>query len=98
MYLDGVGTPVNNAEAFKWTEFAAKNGDATGQNNLGHLYELGLGVELNLGVARQNYQLAADQGYQLAIDNLARLDAVRETPPPPDDGSKTQRKDKIENG
>src|SRR5690606_24353969 len=76
MYLDGVGTPVNNGEALRWTRLAAEAGNAVGQNNLGHLYEQGLGVARDTAAAARWYQKAAEQGYALGAENFARLGIV----------------------
>lgn len=51
----------------------AANGDARSQNNLGFLYEHGLGVTQNYGAARLWYQKASDAGLPEAKYNLAIL-------------------------
>ena len=73
LYLDGLGTEVDYAEALKWTQLAADSGQPIALNNLGHIYENGLGVTADRDKAIAYYQQSADQGYQLAADNLARL-------------------------
>jgi TPR repeat protein len=42
---------------------------------MGHIYERGLGVPADKGIALHWYQLSAEQGYQLGAQNLARLRA-----------------------
>lgn len=51
----------------------AASGDPRAQNNLGYLYEHGLGVPQNLAEARQWYSRAADSGLPEARYNLATL-------------------------
>ncbi len=52
---------------------AAAKGDVRAQNNLGFLYEHGLGVPKNADEARQWYQRAAEAGSSEARYNLATL-------------------------
>ena len=52
---------------------AADAGQPIGQNNMGHIYENGLGVTADREEALRWYQLAADQNYDLAVENLDRL-------------------------
>lgn len=51
----------------------AAQGDARAQNNLGYLYEHGLGVTQNYGEARSWYSKAAEGGLPEAKFNLATL-------------------------
>ena len=74
MMLQGTGGPRDIDAAFSWTKRAADAANAAGLNNLGRLYELGLGVAANLDEARRLYSEAAALGYGLASDNLSRLD------------------------
>ena len=53
----------------KWSD----NGNAATQYNLGGVYEVGLGVQKDLGKAAQFYQKAADQGFADAQVSLGRL-------------------------
>lgn len=55
-----------------WME-AAETGDATAQNNVGEIYERGLGTEPNYEAALIWYQKAADQGFGPALFNLGTL-------------------------
>ncbi|MDX1451123.1 MAG: caspase family protein, partial [Oleiphilaceae bacterium] len=51
----------------------AENGDPKAQNYVGEIYEKGLGVNPDYGLAAQWYQKAADQGYKAAQINLGQL-------------------------
>ncbi len=62
LYLDGKGTPVNYAEALKWTQIAADSGQMIGLNNMGHLYEEGLGVPVDKELAVSYYQQVGGPG------------------------------------
>lgn len=52
---------------------AAEAGDADAQNNVGEIYERGLGGTPNYEAAVLWYQKAADQGYSRALFNLGTL-------------------------
>jgi TPR repeat protein len=73
MMIEGTGGPQDFASALQWTRKAADAGNAAGLNNLGRMYELGLGVDADLAEARRLYGEAAALGYELASENLARL-------------------------
>ncbi|MGH8730885.1 MAG: tetratricopeptide repeat protein, partial [Burkholderiales bacterium] len=60
-------------EAFKWWHQAAFLGNAWAMNNVGDLYENGLGVEQNLTMAMTWYQSAAEQGERMAMYNIGLL-------------------------
>ena len=51
----------------------AENGDAEGQNNVGFLYERGLGVSQDYKKAEAWYMMASSQGLASAKHNLAML-------------------------
>jgi localization factor PodJL len=70
-YLDGQGTAVNEAEAARWLERAASQGDAIAQYRLGTLYERGHGVPADAVKATQLYGAAAKLGNRKAMHNLA---------------------------
>jgi TPR repeat protein len=53
---------INYEQAVYWNQRAADNGDAEGYNNLGWLYENGLGVKLNLNKAAELYKNAVTKG------------------------------------
>ena len=44
MYDDGLGVPLDDAEALRWYHLAAEQGHATAQHNLGVMYGTGEGV------------------------------------------------------
>jgi uncharacterized protein len=52
---------------------AAQAGDVEAQNNVGEIYERGLGTEPNYEAALIWYQKAADQGHAAALFNLGTL-------------------------
>ncbi len=60
-------------DALKVWQEAADGGDAEAQNNVGEIYERGLGVEPDYQAAATWYQKAADQGYSRAQFNLGTL-------------------------
>jgi TPR repeat protein len=75
-YDEGKGVPINKkkvTELYNLIKTSAKEGNVIGQNNLGHMYEKGLGVEKDYKRAREWYQKAADQGYPRAQCNLGRM-------------------------
>ena len=73
MLIEGRGGPQDLAGAVEWTRRAASAGNLAGINNLGRMYELGLGVTADLEEARRLYGEAAALGYALAAENLERL-------------------------
>jgi localization factor PodJL len=71
-YLDGGnGVQVNEAEAARWLERAANQGNAVAAYRLGTLYERGHGVPTDSAQAMQWYTVAAKQGNRKAMHNLA---------------------------
>ncbi|HUJ02621.1 MAG TPA: hypothetical protein VLW75_03215 [Rhizomicrobium sp.] len=69
-YLDGDGTAVNEAEAARWFERAAAQGEAVAEYRLGTLYERGRGVPADPVKAAQWYAAAAKLGNRKAMHNL----------------------------
>jgi tetratricopeptide (TPR) repeat protein len=59
--------------AFKLLQLAAAYNDRRAQNNLGFMYEFGLGTTKDETTAVIYYQLSAEQGYAAAQYNLARM-------------------------
>jgi len=59
--------------ALRYWMTSAEGGDAEAQNNVGEIYERGLGGEPNYEAAAIWYQKAADQGYARALFNLGTL-------------------------
>ena len=72
-FAEGRLVPVNNEEAARWFDIAAKKGLVPAEFRLGGLYEKGLGVKKNLTTARDLYRAAADKGHGKAMHNLAVL-------------------------
>ncbi|EGB11514.1 hypothetical protein AURANDRAFT_20956 [Aureococcus anophagefferens] len=63
-------------EAFRYFALAANQGYTEGEASLGYCYTAdGEGTEVDLGKARYWYARAAAKGHQIAIDDLAGLDA-----------------------
>jgi TPR repeat protein len=58
-------------EAFALFLPEAEKGSAEAQAFLGNMYQLGLGVEIQLSEAVKWYERSAAQGYGLASNNLA---------------------------
>ena len=54
--------PVDYKQAIYWNQRAADNGEAEGFNNLGWLYENGLGTQQDLVKAAEFYQNAITLG------------------------------------
>jgi TPR repeat protein len=75
-FLDGRGTPRDNAQAFAWYKKAAEGGDMTAQYVAGSFYERGGdGVQKNINVARAYYAAAAAQGDPAAKLKYRQLSA-----------------------
>lgn len=70
-YHDGLGTPVNMKEVFKWATKGANMGNVTSQSDLSICYMNGLGVKQSTELALKYAQLAADKGYSDAQYLLA---------------------------
>lgn len=66
------GGRIDKAKAAEWYRKAAEQGHVKAQNNLGLLYEKGLGVPQSETVAYDWYMKAARQGYKYAQYNAAR--------------------------
>lgn len=60
-------------EAAKWYQFAADQGNAIAQNNLGSLYQYGHGVATNYNKAVELYTKSANQGFVMAENNLGYM-------------------------
>jgi len=54
----------------RWYQMAAEQGNAIAQNNLGVMYDKGLGVPQDYVEAVRWYQMAAEQGNAIAQNNL----------------------------
>ena len=69
-YEQGLGVPVNDAEAVKWYRKAAEQGHSKAQSNLGNMYYEGKGVLVNNVRAYMWWSLAKAQRYERAARNL----------------------------
>lgn len=65
--------PALAGPTLKWARAAAEHGNAGGQANYGAIYELGVGLPINLAEAMKWYRLAADQGNPNAQSAVGRL-------------------------
>jgi TPR repeat protein len=65
-----------DAEALNWLIQTAEQGDAKAQNNLGFMYDVGLGVRQDDAEARRWYSRAAAQGDAKALHNLGLMSNV----------------------
>lgn len=65
-------TPPNYVDAANWYRKAADAGDAVGMNNLGFMYDHGLGLAQNFFEAAKLFRRSADAGFDLAMVNLGR--------------------------
>ena len=66
-----VQTAGNYAEAIKWYQIAAEQGHAQAQFALGHMYDVGKGVDRDPAKAAKWFRLAAQQGHVDAQYNVA---------------------------
>lgn len=71
--LPDVRFAKDGAVAAQWYAKSAAQGDMSSENNLGGLYENGLGVAPDTAMAAHWYRKAADQGDSSAENNLGRL-------------------------
>lgn len=62
----------NDEEAVGWYMMAANQGDASGQYNLGSMYAVGEGIDIDLKKAVYWTQKAANQDYLAAVKSLAQ--------------------------
>lgn len=65
--------PKDYAKALKWFGLAAAQGSAVAEENLGEMYEMGLGVASDAQAALHWYLLAAEKGNADAKEHLAGL-------------------------
>jgi TPR repeat protein len=63
----------NYKDAIRWFRKSVEQGDIVGQNNLGLMYEKGLGVKKDYVKAVKWYTESADQGYDIAQYNLGLM-------------------------
>ncbi len=72
-YDNGVGTPKDETNGFKWCKIAARKHGAEGQIFLGHRFESGKGVAMSLKNAAAQYRKAADSGHTEGMFRLAKV-------------------------
>ena len=72
-YREGYGTAVDDLEAVKWVQKAAKQGLARAQYDLGRMYRNGTGVEQSDENAAEWVLKAAEQGLASAQYNLGDM-------------------------
>ena len=73
MYDEGVGVAKDEEQALKWYVEAIKGGDPNACYVMGVRYMLGSGVEQDRDLAWRLFEMAADQGHELAMVNLQNL-------------------------
>ena len=76
-YANGVGVEQDYAEAVKWYESAAEQGEPDSMYHLAFLYNDGLGVEKDPAMVAYYLYLAADRGFQPAIDTINKYKIPR---------------------
>lgn len=68
------GFEINHAEAMSWNLKAYKQGHSEGANNIGELYEKGLGVKKDLEQAKSWWRKASVLGNAEATERLEKLE------------------------
>jgi len=63
----------DNIEAAKWFRLAAAQGDASAENNLGVMNELGMGMPIDAKAAVDWFRKSAEQGYAKGESNYGRI-------------------------
>jgi len=74
-YLDGKPNVVrrNIAEGMRWIRMAAEENEPRAQFELGSLYELGTGLDVNMAAAANWYLKAAERGHANGQYNIATM-------------------------
>jgi len=78
MCENGTGLERDLGRAVKFYEIAADAGLMAAQYNLGVLYAMGNGVEMNHARARELFEKAAAQGHDLATENLRTMEEAEQ--------------------
>jgi len=78
MFEEGIGTNQSFRDSIFWYEKAAIGGNKRALNNLGNMHFNGRGVPKNKDIAEHFYNIASDQGSDLANFNLAVVYAQRQ--------------------
>ena len=74
MYQNALGVPADYDLAMEWNNRAAEQGDPQGQEQIGYLYQEGLGVTKSLDEASRWYAKAKDGGSEWAAAMLDETD------------------------
>lgn len=69
-YASGAGVEQNYEEAVRWFKAAASQGEPDSMFHLAQLYSEGLGVEKDMNLVAIYLYMAADRGFQPAIDAI----------------------------
>lgn len=72
-YSMGKGVKKSDAEAVKWYQKAAEQGDPRAHFNLGVCYVKGLGVRQSYTNAKEHFGIACDKGLDKGCELYARL-------------------------
>jgi TPR repeat protein len=76
MHLEGIGTPANAAEAYRWVVRASENGGVRGMISRAVMLATGQGVAEDDQAARLWYQRAAESGDVMFAHGLRGLGAM----------------------
>lgn len=71
-YMDGVGVNKDHSKAFECIKKSAELRDSYAYEGMGHCYYYGIGTIKDLTLAKWWWQKAADEGNQVAIENLKK--------------------------
>ena len=78
MYREGAGTVANIQKAIYWYEQASNNGNSEATYKLGVAYFRGDGVETDIDKGIQYVEIAAKDGYKMAIKTLPTMRALKQ--------------------
>lgn len=73
IYYEGLVTPQNYSESFKYLNQAAQNNYSEAQFILAFMYKEGLGTKPDINKSREYYQKAARNGHKLAIEIYKKM-------------------------
>ena len=74
MHLFGESIPQNIDKALELFSEAASDEEPNAMCYLAQMYECGKGVEKNINLAKEYYQMASDLGFEYAIDKLKEFE------------------------
>ena len=78
MYREGAGTVADNQKAIYWYGEASNNGNTEATYKLGVAYFRGDGVVADVDKGIQYVELAAKDGYKMAIKTLPTMRALKQ--------------------